>query len=186
MSKHFQAEWPDQVRVRALVDGKCPVCQQQKQLLESRDTSGAIQFVDISDEGYDPELNAGIDFEDAMASIHAIRRTDGQVLAGIDALRALYSQVGLGWVFAAASVPFLRPLVSALYKWFSAARLRASGRDDLLDALQAAAEGIETGGESCRVYAPEGGCADDDSGGGSAGGDGSTSNSSTAQTAAGA
>ena len=166
----LQAEWPESAQVRALVDGQCPVCAQQKQLLESRDTSGSIQFVDVSDDEYDPSLNADITFNDAMASLHAIRRSDSKALAGVDALRLLYSQVGLGWVFAAASIPVLRPIVMTLYKWFSTARLRASGRSDILDVLQAAAEGIDTGGESCRVYSPDGGCADDSGGGGGSNG----------------
>lgn len=45
------------------------------------DHMGAIQFLDISNEDYDPDLNANISFGVAMASIHTIRRSDGKMLA---------------------------------------------------------------------------------------------------------
>ena len=45
-----------------------------------------IAFVDISADDYDPEQCAGIDFEQAMAEIHAVL-PDGKVVTGIEVFR---------------------------------------------------------------------------------------------------
>ena len=59
-------------------------------MLRQRDAGvGRIDFVDIDQEGYDPALNAGITFEQAMGSIHAITR-EGEVVTGMPVFRRLY------------------------------------------------------------------------------------------------
>ena len=45
-----------------------------------------IAFVDISADDYDPEQCAGIDFEQAMAEIHAVL-PDGKGVTGIEVFR---------------------------------------------------------------------------------------------------
>ena len=50
------------------------------QLLERQDGGrGRILFVDVSDSGYNPSLNMGISYDEAMTTIHAVR-PDGSVV----------------------------------------------------------------------------------------------------------
>lgn len=81
--------------IKYLYDAECPMCQSLKLVLERQDRRKAIRFVDISDLDYNPSANMGIEFEEAMDTIHAVR-PDGTVLLGTDALRALFDTVG--WV----------------------------------------------------------------------------------------
>ena len=52
-------------------------------------TYQSIEFVDIAADDFSPEANAGIEWETAMASIHAIM-PDGRVINGIEVFRELY------------------------------------------------------------------------------------------------
>lgn len=66
--------------IKYLYDGDCSICRSLKALLERQDGGkGRIVFVNIASSRYDPEQHAGIAYEDAMASIHAIR-PNGEVL----------------------------------------------------------------------------------------------------------
>lgn len=69
-------------QIRMLYDGDCPLCMKEVDFLRKRDEGvGNIDFVDISSPDYSPQDNAGIDFETAMGTIHAIR-SDGSVISG--------------------------------------------------------------------------------------------------------
>lgn len=151
----------EQVAIKALVDRACPLCQKQAALLRSKDKEGKIMLVDISDPSYRPEENANISFDEAMTTIHAIM-PDGTVLEGVDALSALYSAVGLGWLFSLARVPVVRALMDAVYLLLNRARGSPWGNRlaGLADMLLSMNEGIDSGGESCRVYSDDGSCAD--------------------------
>lgn len=65
--------------VKYLYDGDCAMCRSLKAVLERQDNrKGKLSFVDISDPYYDPMQNMGIDYGEAMETIHAIRN-DGTV-----------------------------------------------------------------------------------------------------------
>jgi predicted DCC family thiol-disulfide oxidoreductase YuxK len=83
-----------------LYDGGCPLCMREVNFLKQRDGgSGKVDFVDVDDRDYSPAQNAGLDYEEAMAGIHAIDR-DGTV----------YTKV-------CCSVKLLRPVRTRLGKW---------------------------------------------------------------------
>ncbi|CAK9874759.1 unnamed protein product [Sphagnum jensenii] len=96
-------------------------------MLKERDNKyGAIAFVDIDADDYSSEENNGIEFETAMGHIHAIRR-DGTVLTGVAAFRALYEEVGLGWIYAMTNHQPWATIVDALYLFWAKYQLPMTG-----------------------------------------------------------
>lgn len=113
-----------------LYDGGCPLCVREVTFLRSRDRLGAIQFVDIDEQGYDPSAWGGITYRQAMARIHALR-SDGTQLTDVAVFREAYRLVGLGWLYAPTSWPFIGPLINRVYGLWAGQRLRLTGRPDL-------------------------------------------------------
>lgn len=70
-----------------------------------------------------------------MDTIHAIR-PDGRVLQGTDALRALFGEVGLGWVVTLMESPLLAKIVDLIYEFLSKNRIKISGTFDALVAAK--------------------------------------------------
>lgn len=135
--------------IKYLYDGECTMCQTLKAVLERNDKARRIRFVDISDMDYDPMANMGVEFEDAMSTIHAVR-PDGRVLQGTEALRALFDTVGLGWVVALMESPLLAKLVDLVYEFLSKNRIQLSGAFDALVAarrVSMAKAGVEVCGD---------------------------------------
>ncbi|KAI8471497.1 MAG: hypothetical protein J3K34DRAFT_376486 [Monoraphidium minutum] len=125
------------------------MCTTLKGVLERQDKAGAIRFVDISDVDYDPMANMGVEFEDAMTTIHAVL-PDGRVLQGTDALRGLFGEVGLGWVVGLMESPVLAKLVDVIYEFLSKNRIKIGGAMDALIAarrVSMAKAGVETCGD---------------------------------------
>ena len=53
--------------IKLLYDGECPLCLREVNFLQKKDAGrGKVAFVDIAADDYNPEENAGIDFETAM------------------------------------------------------------------------------------------------------------------------
>jgi hypothetical protein len=71
-----------------------------------------------------------------------------QVLIGTDALKALFSEVGLGWATKLADIPLVAWLVDALYNFLSERRVSFGG---LFDGVIAAKrmEMVKEGKETC-------------------------------------
>lgn len=114
-----------------LYDGECPLCLREVNFLRRKDGDrGLISFVDIADETYDPDLHAGIDFETAMGTIHAIL-PDGTVIKNLEVFRRVYSILGMGWVYAPTRWPVLGPLCDRLYRIWARWRLQLTGRPSL-------------------------------------------------------
>lgn len=144
-------------QIKYLYDGSCPICSSMKALLERRDgDAGRMIFVDVSSEKYKPSKNMGISVDEAMTTIHAIR-PDGSVLQGTEAIRAMYSVVGLGWLSFLMELPFVTQLVDVLYDFISRNRISLGNAMDALVAgkkLQMAKQGTTVCGdldEECAV-----------------------------------
>ena len=89
------------------------MCQALVALLRRQDDgAGRIKFVNIASMAYAPRENEGIEFEDAMETIHAILR-DGTVLKGTEALKRLYATVGLGWAAQLGDLPIVSQVGAA-------------------------------------------------------------------------
>jgi len=108
-----------------LYDGSCGICATESARLRRwnrrRDT---LSFIDISAESFDP-MPYGKPLDELMGRVHAIR-PDGAVLVGMDAIRAAYAEVGLGWLLAPTGWPGMRPLFDAGYLWFARNRYSIS------------------------------------------------------------
>jgi predicted DCC family thiol-disulfide oxidoreductase YuxK len=110
--------------ITLLYDGACPICALEMSRLYRRDKHRRLRFVDISADGFDGS-RYGSSKAEMMSLMHAVL-ADGRTLTGIDALHAAYSAVGLGWLWAPARWPLLRPYADALYARFARHRMRVS------------------------------------------------------------
>lgn len=118
-------------QIKMLYDGDCPLCMREVNMLRERNKSyKAIKFVDIAAPNYDPKENAGIDFEQAMGTIHGIER-DNTVVTGIRAFTKFYEVLGLGWVYAITKVKPIDRIADAVYNFWAKYRLQVTGRPAL-------------------------------------------------------
>jgi len=107
-------------------DGRCPFCVKSMLKLRKWNTAGHLAFVDITQPGFDPAF-LGADMAALNRELHA-RTLDGRVLVGIDSMLAAYTLVGRGWMVWPLRIPFLRPLLANLYRWFARHRYTISHR----------------------------------------------------------
>ena len=117
-------------KLTLLFDGGCPLCQREVSFLRSRDSSNSISFVNIDAPDYNPELYGGISYRDAMGRIHAIN-SYGKVLKDVEVFREAYRLVGMGWVYAPTTWPFLGPLIDEVYRIWARWRLPFTRRPSL-------------------------------------------------------
>ena len=118
-------------KIKLLYDGECPLCVREVNFLQKKDAGrGIINFVDIADENYDPQQNAGIDFETAMGRIHAITN-EGKVIRNVEVFRRVYEALGMGWIYAVTKLPVLGAIADLLYNIWADWRLKLTGRPDL-------------------------------------------------------
>mmetsp|Transcript_20577 Transcript_20577/g.57091 ORF Transcript_20577/g.57091 Transcript_20577/m.57091 type:complete len:400 (-) Transcript_20577:1301-2500(-) len=130
---HGEPEEPT-YNLKYLYDGGCTVCMSLVAMLKSRRGHEGIYFEDIADPNYSPRRNQGISYADAMDTIHVIKR-DGEIIKGMDALTALYQQVGLGWVFVLARLPILNKIAEFIYRLISKNRLAMGNSMDAIMAV---------------------------------------------------
>lgn len=118
-------------QIKLLYDGECPLCVREVNFLQKRDAGrGLVTFVDIADDSYSPEANAGIDFETAMGRIHAIL-PDGSIIKNIEVFRRVYEVLGMGWVYAITKLPIIGFIANKIYEVWADWRLALTGRPDL-------------------------------------------------------
>lgn len=118
-------------KIKLLYDGECPLCVREVNFLQKKDAGrGIINFVDIADENYAPENNAGIDFETAMGRIHAITN-EGEVIRNVEVFRRVYEALGMGWIYAVTKLPVVGAIADLLYNIWAEWRLKLTGRPDL-------------------------------------------------------
>lgn len=115
-----------------LYDGECPLCLREVNFLREKDAGrGLVKFVDIADENYDPQENAGVDYATAMGRIHGIL-PDGTVVRDVAVFRQVYEALGMGWVYALTKVPLIDWLANQVYGLWAKLRLRLTGRPNLV------------------------------------------------------
>ena len=138
--------------IKLLYDGECPLCLREVNFLQKRDAGrGKVAFVDIAADDYNPEENAGIDFETAMGRIHGIL-PDGTVIKNVEVFRRVYEALGMGWVYAITKLPVLGGLANFIYGIWADLRLRLTGRPDLDTVIKERQEKLDCNDEGrCRV-----------------------------------
>ncbi|MEL6457065.1 MAG: DUF393 domain-containing protein [Cyanobacteria bacterium J06621_15] len=139
--------------IKLLYDGECPLCLREVNFLQKKDAGrGKVAFVDIAADDYNPEENAGIDFETAMGRIHGIL-PDGTVIKNVEVFRRVYEALGMGWVYAITKLPVLGALANFIYGIWADLRLKLTGRPDLQTVIKQRQERIGCNDESrCQSY----------------------------------
>jgi predicted DCC family thiol-disulfide oxidoreductase YuxK len=94
--------------------------------LKRRDDKGLIVPEDISDPAFDP-ARYGLTAEQVRTAMHIIL-PDGRILRAMDAVRAAYATVGLGWLVAPTGWPGIRWLADGFYRFFAQHRMTFSHR----------------------------------------------------------
>ncbi len=92
--------------------------------LTRRDSKGLIVPEDISDPAFDP-TRYGLTAEQVRTVLH-VAMPDGRVLRAMEAVRAAYGAVGLGWLVAPTGWPVIRPLADFFYRILARHRLTVS------------------------------------------------------------
>lgn len=110
------------MKLTYLYDGACPICVAEVEGLRRRDSAGKLAMVDISASSFDASRYGRTQHE-LMTRMHAIDAS-GRTLVAMDAVRAAYSAVGLGWLVAPTRWPGLKPLFDRLYAWIARNRYR--------------------------------------------------------------
>ena len=105
-----------------LYDGACPICVSEVDGLRRRDAHGNLCLVDISAPSFDA-ARYGRTRQELLTRMHAIDG-EGHTLVAMDAVRAAYRAVGLGWLVAPTRWPLLKPLFDRLYAWIARNRYR--------------------------------------------------------------
>ena len=108
--------------LRLLYDGQCPFCRSETDFLRRRDRRGRLVLEDVSQPGFDPSVY-GLTMEQVDGVLHAIK-ADGQIVTRMEAIRAAYQAVGLGWLVAFTRWPLLRPIFDRAYRVFARNRHR--------------------------------------------------------------
>ncbi|PZO48743.1 MAG: thiol-disulfide oxidoreductase [Phormidesmis priestleyi] len=130
-------------KINLLYDGDCPLCLREVSFLQKKDAGrGLVKFTDIADLSYDPAQNGGVDFETAMGRIHAVR-ADGTVVKNVAVFQAVYSALGIGWMYAPTRWPVIGPLVNKIYDLWADKRLAMTGRPNLTEIVAERQQKIE-------------------------------------------
>jgi predicted DCC family thiol-disulfide oxidoreductase YuxK len=118
-------------KIKLLYDSECPLCLHEVNFLRRKDGDrGLVAFVDVAADDYDPQLHGGVDYETAMARIHAVL-PDGTTVKNVEVLRRVYEVLGMGWIYAITKLPIVGWLADAAYGLWAKWRLRLTGRPDL-------------------------------------------------------
>ncbi|MCC6740844.1 MAG: DUF393 domain-containing protein [Planctomycetia bacterium] len=107
---------------KLLYDSLCPICRTEVRWLQMWNRRGLLTFEDISAPGFDP-ARYGLTLDAVMGVMHGVH-ADGRVVTKVEAFRAAYRAVGLGWLLAPTAWPVLRPVCDWLYEVFARNRLR--------------------------------------------------------------
>ena len=139
-------------KVKLLYDGACPLCVREVNFLTKKDAGrGLIAFVDIADDNYNPQENAGISFEAAMGRIHAIL-ADGTIIENLEVFRQVYDALGIGWIYAPSKWPLIGSLLDRIYDIWAAWRLKFTGRPNLDTIIKQRQQRLECqNGDRCRM-----------------------------------
>lgn len=116
----MQADAPTYI----LYDGNCPLCVRKKEILLQRDKQKRLHFIDIRSPSFSPKKYSRTP-EILEQQIHAIL-PDGTLAARMEAIRAAYRAIGLGWLIAPTGWPVLRPMFDHLYTFIARHRMKLS------------------------------------------------------------
>ncbi|VGO14385.1 hypothetical protein PDESU_02946 [Pontiella desulfatans] len=112
------------LKTQLLYDGNCPICCRKVAFIERRDAKRSLEFIDIRAPDFKAE-DTGIEFQTLETRIHAVL-PDGSMASGMEAVRAAYRAIGLGWLVSPTGWPILRIVFDALYRLVAQNRMLIS------------------------------------------------------------
>lgn len=83
-----------------------------------------LAFADIRSTAFQ-RLEVPVSIDLLEREIHSIR-PDGQILRGMEVIRAAYQEIGLGWLAKPTGWPLFRPLFDWLYAFVARNRIHIS------------------------------------------------------------
>ena len=105
-------------------DHACGICRIEMSKLKKYDPLQRLLLVDISSPHFKPRL-WGINYHDAIEQLH-VRTPAGDWLVGIPAIRHIYAEVGLGWIWWPTKLPIIGYVSQHFYRWFARHRIGIS------------------------------------------------------------
>ena len=113
-------------RYEIFYDAACPMCNFEIMRLLKLDTQHCFTAVDISAPQFDTRTEGyGLEMAQMQQLLH-IRRDDGVILIGVEAIAALYRSIGSTWWTGPLVWPATRKAASKLYAWVARHRYRIS------------------------------------------------------------
>ena len=83
--------------------------------------------MNIADPLYDASKHQNVTFDEAMDTLHVLKRDGGEPLRGLPAIETLFGVVGFGWAVKIATLPPVGFVASLMYKLISSNRLKLGG-----------------------------------------------------------
>ncbi len=114
------------VELTLYYDGQCPLCQAEIEFLQTRNATGKLAFVDITDKGFE-STDHRISCNAAMAQIHG-RLASGEVLVGVPVFSKAYALANLPVLSWLLSRRWLMPILQPSYVLFAKHRQAISKR----------------------------------------------------------
>jgi predicted DCC family thiol-disulfide oxidoreductase YuxK len=111
-------------RYTVVYDGHCKVCNRMVKVLAKWDRNNELEIVPSQTPGV-PQRFPWIPARSYIDSVQVVRRRDGKTWQAAAALEELLNALPKGrlisWLF---TIPFVRPLVDKLYRWFARNRYK--------------------------------------------------------------
>ncbi len=106
-------------------DDACPMCRFEVLRLLRKDSNHSFTAIDISAPQFEiQQYGDGLDVAKMQELLH-VRRDDGVMLIGVDAIAALYLAIGSKWT-GLLTWQLTRPTAARLYAWIARHRYRVS------------------------------------------------------------
>ena len=136
-----------------LYDHSCNLCRREMANLKKRDHLQRLLMIDISHPDFDAQI-WGFEMSELNAALH-VKTTAGEWIKGMAAIRYVYQQVGLGWVWWPSKLPLLSGLSNYTYAWFARNRHRLSAHFCEINTTADAYTGVNK--DNCGGQAKNGG-----------------------------
>ncbi|VAW98501.1 hypothetical protein MNBD_GAMMA21-2198 [hydrothermal vent metagenome] len=107
-----------------LYDHACGICRTEMSKLKKRDHLDRLYLVDISSPHFNPKL-WGVTHSAVSEQMH-VRTPAGIWLIGMPAIRHIYREVGLGWIWWSTKLPIISYASQRAYNWFARNRMDIS------------------------------------------------------------
>ena len=110
--------------MKIFYDGQCRLCRKNREIIQRKDHTQSILFLDIHDPDSMFHLSHLHLTRDDLSSQMYLLTQDDQLLGGADAVRCVYAEIGYRRLVTLSRLPFIKPLCDIFYRWVAKNRLR--------------------------------------------------------------